>query len=604
MHRISYAESVRLLRQQCATLHGAAERIRVRDALGRVLVDAVSATRSNPNEALAAMDGIAIDFRSASSPPAKLRVDQWRRINTGEAIPPGFNCIVKIEDVRWDGDQPILEKPVVFFQNIRSVAEDFAAEDFLFPAGHQLDPQDLSLLLAGGIDEVQVHRAPAITFIPTGSELVSNAAQATKGQIPESNSAMIGGLVSEWGGVLRVMNPVADQQEALSAAIRSALSESDIIVLSAGTSMGTRDLTAEVLQSLGQIHFHGVAIHPARPVLLAQIGDVPVLGLPGYPSAAYLAAVLYLQPLVCALSGRIPPLRQEVHIAAEEIAPRSEDAFYRVQCFDVDGRVYVRKISKGTSSILALSRMDGWMHVPANAKITKRDAVRVDLLHNRAIGSIAGRGIAHAYSQRLFDLLHSAMPDRRVLFWSSSQEDALESIIERNAHIALLATHSGHDLFPPFAERLRDWMLRYRLFTRWFTLLLRPGLETLPAGASIAIPESMLNLWMEFVSQEELPADVRKDFVATPEKELVRAVDAGSWDAVFADVTLSHSGIRATRTISMHYDLVVSDAHAQTDPGIKKLIEIALSPEYEDWLGRRGAFDPAARGLVQENTEC
>lgn len=583
MERISYSESLRILRRQVAGLHGAHEKVDVRESLGRVLCAEVFAQRANPAESLASMDGIAVDARAAAVLPAALDHGCWQRINTGEPVEPQFNAVVRIEDVRWEGETPVLDKPVAYFQNIRPAAEDFQWNDLLFAAGHTIDAPDLALLLSAGVSQVEVFRRPVVTFLPTGSELVHDPAVAVRGQVTESNSAMIAGLVAEWGGILRVHDPVPDDQAVLTAAIRGALSHSDILVLSAGTSMGTRDFTAEICRQLGSILFHGVAIHPARPVLLAQIGDVPVLGLPGYPSAAYLAATLYLKALVCELSGCRPRARQEVYISAEEVPARKEDSFYRVQCFDVDGRIYVRRIPRGASSVRAISLMDGWMHVPPNAPIHKRDAVRIDMLKDRAHSVIAIRGVNHPLVLRLFDLFHAAMPSHRVLFWESHPEDALESVIERNVHMALLNTHSGRDLFPPFAERLRDWMLRYRLFTRNVALLLRPGLAALPAGAPIAVPESCLLLWQEFLATERMnAADFRIETCSGSEEQLAGHLSASAWDAVFADVRFLRPGGKCQGLIAEHFDLVVSETHVESDTAIKKLIDLALSPEYAE----------------------
>src|SRR5262245_47882742 len=138
MQRIPYAESLRLLREQCEKLRSATERLPVRDAAHRVLREPIYARRSNPAEPLSAMDGIAIDFQSARELPVTLQPGQWIRINTGEPVPSDRNAVVKIEDVRWEGEAPVLEKPVQFYQNIRAAAEDFSADDLLLSAGHKL----------------------------------------------------------------------------------------------------------------------------------------------------------------------------------------------------------------------------------------------------------------------------------------------------------------------------------------------------------------------------------------------------------------------------------------------------------------------------------
>lgn len=595
MDLISYNESLRLLQGQIVRMRGTPEMVPVRQCLGRVLAAPAAALRSNPAEPLAAMDGVVLDAGIVNDLPVVLQHGQWERINTGEVVPPQFNAVVRIEDVRWDGELPELQKPVAYFQNVRPVAEDFDSNDLLFPAGHLIGAADLSLLLSAGITDLKVFRRPIVTFLPTGSEFVTDPGRSTTGKIPESNSAMIGALVEEWGGIFRIHDPIKDDPELLVSALKGVLSATDILVLSAGTSRGTRDFTHDVLQTLGTVLFHGVAIHPARPVLLAQIGDVPVLGLPGYPSAAYLAALLYLKPLVCALSEFQPPTKHEVYICAEEIGARKEDSFYRVQCFDVDGRIYVRRIQRGSSSVRALSEMDGVMHVPPNTAIHKRDAVRVNVVQARTSPVIAVRGARHSYAMYLFGLFRMAMPMHRLLFWEAEPEEALEGIIERNTHIAVLRTQSGRDLFPPFAIRLQEYMRRYRLFTRTLSLLLRPGLSSLPRDSAVAVPESLIELWRENVPSLNL--QLQPVFINAGEQQVAGLLEHG-WNAVFADIRFLKAGCKAIGRIQESCDLVVSEGHFESDPSIKKLIDLALSPEYEAWLGRHGVFDPASRGLI------
>ena len=133
---------------------------------------------------------------------------------------------------------------------------------------------------------------------------------------------------------------------------------------------------------MGQVFFHGVRIHPARPVLFGIADSKPVLGLPGYPASAYIAAGLFLQPLISALSGLVEKRQRAVRVMAEDISPRDTDSFYRVQTYEVDGQIYVRRIPKGAGSIFSLAEMDGVMHIPPDTPIRKRDGVRVDLIHD------------------------------------------------------------------------------------------------------------------------------------------------------------------------------------------------------------------------------
>ncbi len=455
MDLLSLDASLKILRSRMDELRRTGEKVSARSALHRVISVPVYAFRSQPPEPMAAMDGIAIDVRDASSLPAKLRDGKWIRINTGETVPSQFNAIVKIEEVKWEENQPVLERDVEFWQNVRLIGEDFEEESLLFAQGHRLQPQDLSLLLCAGHEEIEVYRKPVVTFVPTGSELIENPGR-------ESNSAMIGNLVESWGGEFVVTDTVPDDPDGLAQVLKLAEEHSDLLIISAGTSMGTGDITSSVMKVIGKVHFHGVAVSPARPVLFGEIGSIPVIGLPGYPAAAYIASYLYLRPLVCSLSGIDAALPRAVFISAEELSGRSHDAFHRVNLYQVDGQTFVRRIPKGAGSIRSLSEMDGLMHVPADTEIKKRDAVRIEVLQDQSLMTISARGISDRNLLHGFDLFRVSMPSHRLLFWESPPQEALQSILERNIHAAVISTPlNGTDLFPAFARQLQEEMCRY-----------------------------------------------------------------------------------------------------------------------------------------------
>src|SRR5262249_3548887 len=147
------------------------EKIAVRNALHRVTSAPILAERANPARFLSAMDGIAVDVNALQHVPVELPPHQWQRINTGEVVPDQYNAVIKIEQIQWNGNIPVIEKAPEFLENIRRPGEDFPAATLLFSADHDLHPQDLTLLLAAGCESINVYRKPIVTFIPTGSEL-------------------------------------------------------------------------------------------------------------------------------------------------------------------------------------------------------------------------------------------------------------------------------------------------------------------------------------------------------------------------------------------------------------------------------------------------
>ncbi len=589
---ISFRESQKIVNDLADTLRSSHETIKTRDAVNRILHQALYALRYNPAVDVAAMDGIAVNVAAKVSIPARFNADEWQRVNTGDPISSRWNTVIKVEDVEFENDIAIISKPISPMQHIRLKGEDFSKDTLLFSADHKIQAPDLSLLLTAGYEDVEVLKKPVIAFLPTGSELVMQSAKPKEGQVLESNSAMIDASVTSWGGVLKIFQPVMDDYESLKSAIRKAVADSDVVVVSAGTSMGTRDLTASVIQELGAILFHGVSLQPARPALLGKIGDVPILGLPGYPAAAYIASLYFLQPLVTAISRNAPEQRREVHISAENLASRNMDSIYRVNFYDVDGRIYVRKISRGAGSILSLSQMDGLMHVPADTEIHKRDAVRIDVIHDRAANSLAILGVSDPILNRAWDLFKKAMPDQRILFWENPPEDALQNIIERNCHMAIVNTFNGHDLFPEFARQLQDNMLRYRIFSRTVALIDGQGR---PPSLSVVIPARNQDLWNRHPESSQFQSLI----VNLSDEGAVRWASSQSDVGVFADIRFLKPDCDKTLEVQEHFDLIVSETYAET-PRIKKLIDLMLSPQYGDWIDSIPGCTAASRGLLHE----
>jgi len=604
MQPISYPESQKALQRIIQGLRSMTESLPVRHALFRILASPVYANVPNPAAAVSAMDGIAVNSSLIPDALVRLRQDQWQFINTGEVLPPQMNSVIKIEDVQWEDGVPVLDKKPNMLQNVRQPGEDFEKGAFLLTAEHQLYPQDLSLLLASGCESVEVFRKPIVNFIPTGTELVNTMAARESGKILETNSAMVAGLVQQWGGDLRLTDLVPDDADDLAQWIKISLKNSDVIVISAGTSKGTKDITADVLALMGKVYFHGVMISPGKPVLLGAVSGIPVLGLPGYPAAAYVCSQLYLRPLVCALS-HIPYVGpRSVYVAAEEIGPRSQDSFYRVNTFEVDGQTYVRRIEGGAGSIASISGMDGILHVPPQTAIKKRDGVRVDVIHDRAQNTIAAAGTADTGITHLFSLLRKSMPTWRLLFWPLQTEDSLQSIVERNAHFAVIGVpDKGRDPIDLFTKQLQEPMHRYRAFSRTSGILLREptqnaSLKDLPQYTRIAIPKGKLLLWQSLLNKENINPDHFQ--IVDPglnESQMADAFTSAKWDAILVDVRFLKDATTLLLTMQEHLDLVIPESHTVLPP-IRKLIELLLSEEFWMWVETQTGCNISQRGPI------
>ncbi len=386
-----------------------AEEIPVSQANGRITASAVWAKISSPHYHASAMDGYALraqDSEGATetqplqftlvenwdTPPAELR--PMRPVNTGHPLPPWANAVVMIEHTQQvalaDGRTGIeIRASLPPWQHVRPMGEDMVATELVLPANHRLRPVDLGALAGSGHATVSVYRQPRVAIIPTGSELVSTESVAESGiqpgQIIEYNSMVLAAQVAEWGGLPTRWPIVPDEFEAIQTAVRLAAQHHDLILLNAGSSAGSEDYTAHVVQSLGQLLVHGVAVRPGHPVILGMLatGDwkvetddqspisnlqsqIPIIGVPGYPVSAALTGEIFVEPVLARWQGQRPyqPPTITATLTRKLNSHTGDDDFVRVAVGEVNGRFVTTPISRGAGVITSLVRADGIVRIP------------------------------------------------------------------------------------------------------------------------------------------------------------------------------------------------------------------------------------------------
>jgi molybdopterin molybdotransferase len=247
--------------------------------------------------------------------------------------------------------------------------EDAAAGAELVPAGRPLRPQDLGLLAAAGVTEVSVHVRPRVAIVSTGDEVVDPAtAELGAGQVRDACAVALAALVREAGGEPAPRGIVPDDREALAAALGDAVATCDVVVVSAGSSVGARDETATVVAGLGEpgIWAHGIALRPGKPTLLADCGGVPVIGLPGNPRSALVVFRLVGMGVVRLVGGvtQLPPAPS----ARARLARDVPSAAGRLDIVQVTVRDGVATPLFGASALLSiLTAADGYVVVPDEA---------------------------------------------------------------------------------------------------------------------------------------------------------------------------------------------------------------------------------------------
>jgi putative molybdopterin biosynthesis protein len=367
----------------------AGEIIFVADSLGRVISEAVVANISSPFYHSAAMDGVAVrffdTFGAADTRPKRLSIPQQAVfVDTGDPMPDGYDAVIMIEDVEKISESEIeILKPATPWQHVRLVGEDIVATELIVAENTVIRPVDIAAMIASGHTSVMVRRRPVVSIIPTGTELVEPGKQLQKGDIIDFNSTMLSAMAVECGARGIRKNIVKDDAEVLKKTILEAHTDSDIIVINAGSSAGREDFTADTIAELGDVIIHGVNIKPGKPVILGIVRGKPVFGIPGYPVSAALTFNLFVKPLIYSLLGITPPELGKVtaKLSRQVASSLGQEEFIRVKLGRVGDNLIATPVSRGAGALMSLVRADGIIRVPAaNEGIAAEHDVTVELL--------------------------------------------------------------------------------------------------------------------------------------------------------------------------------------------------------------------------------
>ena len=368
---ISLAEARALVESSFSAVPGIARIPVTIDAVGRITAEPIFARFSVPAIHLSAMDGIAV--RSADTVGASeqnpVTLPDAARVNTGNIVPPGYDAVIMIEDV-WVGSKPdgetyTVRKPVSPWQHIRPVGEDIGESEMILPRGHRIRPHDLGALANYGVTEVAVINLRA-GLIPTGSELVPAGEMPPPGKVVESNTLMAASVLAEAGVEAHRYGIVPDDYEMIREAVRRGVAENEILFVSAGSSAGTRDYTADIIRDLGEVLAHGVAIKPGKPVIIGRIEGKPVIGLPGYPLAAATVLREIVMPLVARYGLFVrEPERVAARLTTSLHSDIGTDEFVLLSAGRIGDRWVAVPQSRGAGVQMSAVRANGYMQIPS-----------------------------------------------------------------------------------------------------------------------------------------------------------------------------------------------------------------------------------------------
>jgi putative molybdopterin biosynthesis protein len=376
-------------------LRAGEEDVPVEESLGRVTAEPVFARISAPTYHSAAMDGIALraeeTYGTTERNPKVLTVGKdalW--INTGQAMPEGFNSVIMVEKIhQLDEEKLEIRSPSYPWQHVRKVGEDIVATQLLLPQNHDIRPYDMSALISAGVFSIKVWQRPRVVIIPTGSELVDHRDlhsmdQLQASQIIESNSILLSGLVRECGGIPIVYDIVSDLEEDIARALKKAVdSGAHLVMINAGSSAGSRDYTVHVISEMGEVLVHGVAMMPGKPTILGAVKGKPVVGSPGYTVSATLSFQQFVRPLLFSLQGRRTPKTKSivVHPSSDIPSKLGIEEFLRVNIGKVGDKTVATPLPRAAGSITTLTRAEGILRIPALSEgVTQDDGIEAELL--------------------------------------------------------------------------------------------------------------------------------------------------------------------------------------------------------------------------------
>ncbi len=380
-----------------ATPIGGSEKLALRSALGRILVEDVRSPIDVPAHTNSAMDGYAL--RSADLPaegtttlavigtawagrPFEGTVERGQcvRIMTGAPLPKGVDTVVMQEHVEQDGEAARIGSGHRAGQNVRPAGEDVAAGHVVLTAGKRLQPAELGLLASLGVAEVKVRRRLRVAFFSTGDELRSIGEVLRDGEVYDSNRYTLYGMLARLGVEIIDMGVVRDDRQATREAFVQAAEDADAIITSGGVSVGEADYVKETLDTIGQVDFWQIAIKPGRPLAFGRVSKALFFGLPGNPVSVMVTFYQFVEPALRRMMGEahaeaVPTFR--VRCATRLKKARGRTEFQRaVLERDADGQLVVRSTgAQGSGLLHSMSLANCFVVLPADLDVVEPGTV-------------------------------------------------------------------------------------------------------------------------------------------------------------------------------------------------------------------------------------
>lgn len=395
-------EALNIIRREFAGSTAETEVLPLSACLGRVLAEDITANEYVPDFDRSTVDGYAVrasdTFGCSDSMPAILKLrgivgmgkasgivlrgGECAYVPTGGEIPEGADAMVMIEHSESYGNEEIgILKSAAPGNNIIYRGDDVFPGKTVIRAGRVLRAEDIGALAALGICDVKLKKRPVVGIISTGDELVPVSQRPEAGQVRDVNSDMLAASVELCGAEARCFGIVRDGYMKLREAIMEHLDNCDVLLISGGSSVGQMDSTCAVIEELGTLLLHGIAMKPGKPTIIGKIGSKPVIGLPGHPAAAFFVTDIFVKELIAVMLGIKPRIFSVSARLTEAVSANHGRAQYLgVVLSEAGGKLYARPVRSKSGLISSLAGCDGYFCIPRDSEgCAKGDEITVFL---------------------------------------------------------------------------------------------------------------------------------------------------------------------------------------------------------------------------------
>jgi putative molybdopterin biosynthesis protein len=585
------------------------EEIPLTESAGRLTAEPIFARYSVPEVHLAAMDGIAVrshDTQGASE-QHPVTLETAERVNTGNIVPPGYDAVIMIEEVQAENGRFTIRKAVPPWQHVRPAGEDIGESEMALPSRHRIRPSDIGALAAYGITRVQVLTV-RVGLIPTGSELVEHGSHPAPGQVVESNTVMAEAMLASLGAHCTRYPMVKDDPALIRTTLRRAVSENDLVIISAGSSAGTKDYTAEVIAGLGEVLIHGIAMKPGKPAIIGRIEKKPVIGMPGYPLSALTVLREIVLPLVH--SYGLPEVSfgsVDARLTVSVSKDIGSDEFILCSLGRVGSDWVVSPLSRGAGVQMSAVRSNAYLKIPAGIEgFEQGKIVPAALTVSR---SNAERALLITGSHDpLIDYLADLLQFKNVELHSThvGSMGGILSLIKNECHAApvhLLAEDGDYNL--PYLRRYLpgEEVVVICVAERQQGIVSRNGI-----GFNDLTTHTFVNRQRGSGTRMLLDHQLRLNGIAagdirgygremTTHLAVALAVKSGEADAGMCVYSAAKAlGLRFVPVASERYEIAIRRQHLE-DPRVSELCDMLVSPEFSGVLERLGGYDTTETGV-------